>query len=154
MIRLTDVTEGNWDAVASLSVKDSQRNYLAPAIGIIARGYVYRNCNARVFVIKNDDTIVGVALVREFDEEPLGYDLQQFMIDQQYQGKGYGSDALALILDELRKEGHYDHVEVCVKKDDAAAIHLYEKHGFVDSGYIDEDVPDSMNLICYLFRKE
>ena len=154
MIRLTDVTEGNWEYVASLSVKDSQRNYLAPAIGIIARGYVYRNCNARVFVIKNDDTIVGVALVREFDEEPLGYDLQQFMIDQQYQGKGYGSDALALILDELRKEGHYDHVEVCVKKDDAAAIHLYEKHGFVDSGYIDEDVPDSMNLICYLFGKE
>ena len=154
MIRLTDVTERNWEYVASLSVKDSQRNYLAPAIGIIARGYVYRNCNARVFVIENDDTIVGVALVREFDEEPLGYDLQQFMIDQQYQGKGYGSDALALILDELRKEGHYDHVEVCVKKDDAAAIHLYEKHGFVDSGYVDEDVPDSMNLICYLFGKE
>ena len=135
MLRLTDVTEDNWMDVASLSVKDNQKDYLAPAIGIIARGYVYRNCNARVFVIETEEGIVGVALVREFTDEPLGYDLQQFMIDQRYQGKGYGSAALGLILDELRKESHFDHVEVCVKKDDAGAIHLYEKHGFVDSGF-------------------
>ena len=110
MLRLTDVTEDNWMEVASLSVKDNQKDYLAPAIGIIARGYVYRDCNARVFVIEADEVIVGVALVREFTDEPLGYDLQQFMIDQRHQGKGYGSTALGLILDELRKEGHFDHV--------------------------------------------
>ena len=151
MIKLTEITEGNWLDVADLSVADTQRNYVAPAIGILARGYVYRDCKARIYVIENDETIVGVALVREFSNEPLGYDLQQFMIDQQYQGKGYGSEALGLILNELRREGHYDHVELCVKKDDAAAIHLYEKHGFIDSGYFDEDAPDSINMICQLF---
>ena len=150
MLRLTDVTEDNWEEVASLSVKDDQKKYLAPAIGILARGYVYRDCNARVFVIEDGGTVVGAALVREFADEPLGYDLQQFMIDQRYQGKGLGSGALALILDELRRENHYDHVEVGVKKEDAAAIRVYEKHGFVDSGYVDEDLPDSLNMICYL----
>lgn len=150
MIRLAEVTEENWLDIADLSVNDDQRRFVAPAIGILARGYVYRDCNARIYAIENDGTIVGAALVREFADEPLGYDLQQFMIDQRYQGKGYGSAALALILDELRKEGRYDHVEVCVKKDDTAAIRLYEKHGFADSGYIDENVPDSLNLICRL----
>ncbi len=150
MIKLTEVTEENWFEVADLSVKDNQKNYVAPVIGILARGYVYRDCNARIYVIENDGTIVGASLVREFTDEPLGYDLQQFMIDQRCQGKGYGSEALGLILDELRKEGHYDHVEVCVKKDDIVAIHLYEKKGFVDSGYIDEDAPDSLNMICHL----
>ena len=150
MLKLTEVTEENWLDVASLSVKEEQKSYLAPAIGILARGYVYRGCSARVLVIEYDGVIVGVALVREFTDEPLGYDLQQFMIDQRYQGKGYGSLALERILDELRKEGRYDHVEVCVKKEDAAAIHLYEKHGFVDSGYYDEDAPDSLNMICQL----
>ena len=150
MVRLTDVTEDNWLEVAALSVKDSQKDYLAPAIGILARGYVYRNCRARVFVIENDGIPVGVALVREFTDEPLGYDLQQFMIDRRFQGMGFGSVALGLILDELRKEGRYDHVEVCVKKEDTEAIRLYEKHGFVDSGYIDEGVPDSLNMICRL----
>lgn len=150
MIRLAEVTEENWLDIADLSVNDDQRRFVAPAIGILARGYVYRDCNARIYAIENDGTIVGAALVREFADEPLGYDLQQFMIDQRYQGNGYGSAALALILDELRKEGRYDHVEVCVKKDDTAAIHLYEKHGFADSSYIDENVPDSLNLICRL----
>ena len=150
MIRLAPITEDNWFEAASLSVKDSQKGYVAPAVGILARGYVYRGCNARVFAIENDGAIVGLALVREFTDEPLGYDLQQFLIDARYQGKGYGSAALGLILDELRKEPHYDHVEVCVKKDDAEAIRLYEKHGFTDSGYIDEDVPDAVNMICHL----
>ena len=151
MIRLTEVTEDNWMEVAALSVKDEQKAFLAPAIGILARGYVYRGCHARVFVIENDGAVVGVALVRDFTDEPLGYDLQQFMIDRRYQGKGYGSAALGLILDELRREGRFDHVEVCVKKADAVAIRLYEKHGFVDSGYIDEAAPDSVNMICRLF---
>ena len=149
-IKLSEITEDNWLKAASLSVKDAQKDFVAPAVGILARGYVYRNCNSKVFVIENDEGAVGLALVREFDDEPLGYDLQQFMIDQRHQGQGYGSAALGLILDELRKEGHYDHVEVCVKKADIEAIRLYEKHGFVDSGYIDDNVPDSINLICQL----
>ena len=149
MIRLTEITEDNWMEAAGLSVRDDQKKYVATAVGIIARGYVYRDLNSKVFVIEDGETLVGMALVREFGSEPLGYDLQQFMIDERFQGRGYGTAALRLILDELRKEGHYGQVEVCVKKDDAAAIHLYRKHGFTDSGYIDEDAPDSLNMICY-----
>ena len=152
-MRLISVTEDNWMDVASLSVKEEQKKYVAPAIGILARGYVYRDCNAKIYAFENDGVIVGTALVREFTDEPLGYDLQQFMIDEKYQGKGCGSRALELILDELRKEGRYDHVELCVKKADAEAIRLYGKHGFADSGYVDEDLPDSLNMICYLSEK-
>ena len=150
MIKLIPVTQGNWMDVASLAVKEHQRDYVAPAIGILARGYVYRDCNVKIYAFEVDGVIVGTALVREFTEEPLGYDLQQFMVGRQYQNKGYGSQALQLILNELRKEGHYDHVELCVKKTDAEAIHLYEKHGFADSGYVDVNLPDSVNMICYL----
>ena len=149
-MRLISVTEDNWMDVASLQVKEEQKGYVAPAIGILARGYVYRDCNAKIYAFENDGVIVGTALVREFADEPLGYDLQQFMVDEHYQKKGYGSQALQLILNELRAENHYDHVELCVKKADAEAIRLYEKHGFADSGYIDEDLPDSLNMICYL----
>ena len=139
MVKLIDVTEDNWLDVADLRVRDDQLGYVAPAIGILARGYVYRDCNAKIYAFDNDGVIVGIALVREFDDEPLGYDLQQFMIDRHFQGKGYGSEALKLILEELRCEGRYDHVEVCVKKEDTAAISLYEKHGFSDSGYRSEE---------------
>ncbi len=149
MLRLAGITEENWMEAASLRVRDDQKMYLASSIGILARGYVYRDCGGRVFAFDADGTLVGLALVREFTEEPLGYDLQQFMIDERYQEKGYGSAALTLILDHLRTEHRYDHVEVCVKKTDVAAIRLYEKHGFVDSGYMDETAPDSVNMICF-----
>lgn len=150
MLRLSEVTEENWQEAASLSVKEEQKGFVAPAVGIIARGYVYRACRGRVFVLEDDGAAVGLALVREFTDEPPGYDLQQFMIDRRYQGRGLGSRALKLILEELRRENRHDHVEVCVKKTDTEAIRLYEKHGFRDSGYVDESVPDALNMICSL----
>ena len=150
MLKLIGVTEDNWMDIASLSVQEHQKGYVAPAVGILARGYVYRDCGGHVYAFEHDGVLVGLALVREFTDEPLGYDLQQFMIDARFQGRGFGSEALGLILDVLRREAHYDHVEACVKKADEAAIRLYEKHGFKDSGYVDEDAPDSLNMICFL----
>ena len=35
MLKLTNVTEDNWMEVAALSVKEHQKQYLAPAIGIL-----------------------------------------------------------------------------------------------------------------------
>lgn len=147
MIHLVEVTEENWIQIASLSVAEEQKTFLAPAIGILARGYVYRNCNARVFGIANEEQVVGVALVRDFLDEPMGYDLQQFMIDKRFQGKGYGTESLRQILELLRQEGKYNTVEVCVKKAAVAALRVYEKVGFVDSGYVDADLPDCVNLV-------
>ena len=146
MLKLIEVNERNWQNVRSLSVSEAQRGYLDSAVGILARGYVYRKCRARVIGIADNETAIGVALVRDLDEEPACYDLQQFLIDSRFQGKGYGTEALRLILSELETERKYDCVEVCVKKDDLAALHVYEKVGFVDTGYIDPDVPDCLNL--------
>jgi len=89
MIRLEDITEKNWLNVTRLSVSDAQQAFLDRPIGIIARAYVYREYNARVFVIVNDSDLIGLALVRDLDEEPACYDLQQFMIDQRFQNMGY-----------------------------------------------------------------
>ena len=149
MLRLIEVSEQNWLEIAGLSVREEQKGFLDRAIGIIARGYVYRSCRARVIGIADGETVVGVALVKDLDEEPACYDLHQFMIDGRYQGKGYGTEALRMILSELEAERKYDCVEVCVKKADRAALRVYEKLGFRDTGYVDEDAPDSVNLMYF-----
>ena len=150
MVKLVDVNEENWLDVRRLSVGDGQEAFLDSAVGIIARGYVYRNNRARVIGIADGDTIVGVALVKDLDEEPACYDLQQLMIDRHHQGRGIGTQALRLILSGLAAERKYDCVEVCVKRGDVAALRVYEKVGFVDTGYVDDDVPDCLNLVCRL----
>ena len=149
MVQLIEVTEGNWTDIARLSVSEEQQVFLDRPIGIIARGYVYRHCGARVIGITNDRQIIGVALVRNLDEEPACYDLQQFMIDSRFQNKGYGTEALKLILESLKAEGKYNCVEVCVNQADIPALKVYEKVGFADTGYIDDDVPDCLNLMYY-----
>lgn len=152
MISLEDVNESNWTKVARLSVSLEQQSFLDSPIGIIARGYVYRDCNARVFAIVNDDEIVGVALVRNLDEEPACYDLQQFMIDQRFQNRGYGTKALQLIIEMLSKERKYPCIEVCVNKRARAALTIYQKAGFADTGYIDDSAPECLNLMYYFNR--
>ncbi|MEN6594502.1 MAG: GNAT family N-acetyltransferase [Clostridiaceae bacterium] len=149
MIRLTDITEDNWQDVARLSVEENQRAFLDSSVGILARGYVYRASNARVIGIADDQTMIGVALVRDLDEEPACYDLQQFMIDRQFQHKGYGCQALSLILAMLQQEGKYACVEVCVHKSDTPALRMYEKAEFQDTGYIDDNCPSCLNLMYY-----
>ena len=147
MIKLVEITENNWLAVRRMTLGEEQKTYLDSPLGILARGYVYRDCRPRVYGIDRDGKLVGVAFVKDLDEEPACYDLQQLMIDLPEQGKGYGTEALRLILAELRRERKYDCVEVCVKRGDAPALRVYEKVGFVDTGYIDEDAPDCLNLI-------
>lgn len=149
MIKLIDINEQNWLDVVSLSVKEEQKEFLDKPIGIVARGYVYRSCNARVYGISDNGHIIGVALVKDMDEEPACYDLQQFMIDRHFQNKGCGTEALRLILSLLLKEGKYSQVEVCVNKSNAAALWMFKKVGFEDTGYIDESVPDCYNLMYY-----
>ena len=149
MLKLIEVNEENWLAFRRLQVGDAQAEFLDSPLGILARGYVYRSCRARVIGIADEDTPVGLALVKDLDEEPACYDLQQFMIDRRFQGQGYGTRALGLILTELEAERKYDRVEVCVKRADGPALRMYEKIGFVDTGYIDEDAPDSLNLMYH-----
>ena len=149
MIKLFDLNEENWEAVRRLYVGDGQKDFLDSALGIIARGYIYRDSRARVIGIAEGDTAVGVALVKDLDEEPACYDLQQFMIGLPYQNRGLGTEALKEILAALGKERKYGCVEVCVKKSDAAALRVYEKAGFEDTGYIDESAPDCLNLMYY-----
>ena len=149
MVNLIELNEENWPDFAGLSVDESQKTFLASNIGIIARGYVYRNSRAKVIGIVADGTPVGLAMVRDMDDEPACYELQQFMIDKKFQCKGYGLRALELILTALKAEQKYDCVEVCVKREDAQAIHVYEKAGFVDSGYLDDTVPDCLHFVYH-----
>ncbi len=150
MISLGEITQENWLEAIRLQLAEEQLAFVANPMGVLARAYVYRDCRAQVWTIQEDGRVVGLAMVREFDDEPLGYELQQFFIDKREQGRGVGTAALGLVLDRLRQEGRWPTVEVCVKKADAPALRVYEKAGFVDSGYVDPEVPDALNLVCRL----
>lgn len=144
---LIDIDESNWTKLITLELAEGQKDYVASPTGILARAYVYRNYNSKVFGIKSEEDIIGMLMIRDINEEPKCYELQQFLIDIRYQNQGYGYKSLKLILDYLYVERRYENVEVCVKKKDSKAIKLYKKIGFKDTGYIDPNVEDILNLV-------
>lgn len=154
MIRLTDIDDTNLAEALRLTVADDQKRFLADASGILARGWAYRRCNARVFGIARDAQLTGLALVRDLNDEPACYDLQQFFIDRRFQHQGIGAQALCLILAILHDEGRYPCAEVCVDRDNTAALALFTAAGFADTGYIDPDLPHCRNLRIRLTEQE
>ena len=150
MIRLAEIDERNFFDVRDLDVREDQRRFLDSPLGILARGYAYRAQRARVLAIQDDGKTVGLMLVKDMDEVPACYDLQQFMIDRHFQGRGYGAAALGLLLERLRAEKKYSVAEVCVHRENAAALALFQRAGFLDTGYVDPDAPDCLNLMCRL----
>lgn len=146
MITLQPIDENNYVQAISLKVRPEQRCFVASGEGILARSYGLRNQNAFCRGIYAEEDMVGLLLIHDLMEEPACYHLCELMIDAAHQGKGYGQQALALALEHCRREGCFTKVEVCAHKDAAAAIHLYQKCGFRDTGYTDPSTPDSLIL--------
>ena len=136
MIHLKTVTPENWRL--GLRVRDDQRRFVADSAGILARAYAYRDSRSQAFVIYNDDVPVGMAMYYDADDWKE-YNFSQFFIDQRYQGKGYGYEAAALVLERMKADGKYNKAVLCYVDGDEAARKLYEKLGFRPTGEADED---------------
>ncbi len=133
MIRLEDIDEGNWRY--PLKVSESQKNYVANSSVMLARAYAYRNQRSRAFVICEDETPVGMGLYYDCPEWEA-YDFSQIFIDERYQGRGYGKEAIKLVLDIMKRDGKYSKVVLCYIAGNDAARKLYEQFGFTE---IDRD---------------
>lgn len=139
MIKLERITPDNWRN--NLAVREDQRNFVADSTCILARAYAYREQGSKAFMIYNDDTPVGMALIYE-EPDYEEYEFSQFFIDARYQGRGFGLEAARQIVDMLREDGKYEKVCLCYIDGDDAARNLYEKLGFRHVEFEDEEEDD------------
>lgn len=143
MLHLADVDGDNW--ITDLRVSDSQREYVLDSKGILARAYAYRDEGSRAFFIYNDDTPVGMGLYCDYPELE-SYELNQFFIDERYQGRGYGKAAMKLILEEMKQAGKYHKAVLWYIEGNDAAKMLYEQLGFIESGSIQDEIGMTIDL--------
>ena len=60
------------------------------------------------------------------------------MIGRDFQGRGYGAAALEIILDYFRRQGA-DHILLSTKETNTAALALYHKYRFAETGEMNEN---------------
>lgn len=132
MISLRQITKENIDEVLSLRVNDEQKTFVSTNSESLAQAYVYRE-TAWPFAVYEDDTLVGFIMMGYYDVKQY-YTLWKFMIDEKYQNKGYGRQALKLGLDFIKdKFGQVD-IYTGVAVGNKVAKGLYESVGFADTG--------------------
>ena len=136
MIHLEEINSSNWRI--KLKVSEEQKAFVSDTNGIMARAYAYRANRSQVKMIYNDEVPIGILLFYDCDELG-GYDFSQILIDERYQGKGYGSQAAELVIDWMRSDKKYDKVYLCYIEGNESARKMYEKLGFQHTGERDED---------------
>jgi len=150
MVRLEAINGANvWD-ILKLSVADDQREFVASNDISIIEAYtaITAHGHAFPFGIYHDDIPVGFLMVG-FDVDDYwtdapaiargNYSLWRLMIDERYQHKGYGHEAVRLALEFIRTFpcGPADFCWLSFEPENEVARHLYESFGFACTGDFD-----------------
>ena len=139
MVELRTITENNFIDAFHLKLAPGQEKYVSHPIRSLAQAYVYRD-QCQPFGIYADGKMIGYVMVIYYYDIPE-YDIWHMMIDEEAQGRGYGSSAMDQVLNYIRTKpfGVSDRVALTCNKNNLVARQLYEKKGFLATGIEDED---------------
>lgn len=146
-IALIPVTPDNLNAVLALAVAPHQKAFVPSPAEILSRAWSLRNDNAQAHVITFEGAPAGLILTHDVTDEPACHYIMEMMVDARFQRKGIGKRALEMLIDHISKSPRFPVIELSVDRKNTAAIALYEKAGFTDSGYTDPDLPQYINMI-------
>jgi diamine N-acetyltransferase len=127
-----------------LAVHRTQENYVANNATSIAQAHFEPKAWFRA--VYADETPVGFVMLF-IDVEKAEYYVWRFMIDVRYQGKGYGKQALQLLINHIRDTYPLAaRITLSYVPGNVEAQKLYASAGFVETGK-EEDGEREMELI-------
>ena len=150
MLRLEKVNGKNVWELLKLKVSDDQRNFVASNDTSIIEAYtaITGGGYAFPFGIYDDDTPVGFLMIG-FDVDDCwedapeiakgNYNLWRLMIDEEYQGKGYGKEAVRLAMEYINTLpcGAAEYCWLSYEPENETARKLYRSFGFAETGDMD-----------------
>ncbi|MBO0992804.1 GNAT family N-acetyltransferase [Bacillus sp. SD088] len=157
MIELRKITDENFEECIELDFTQEQWQHLANNAYSLSEAFALQNdgvITPMPYVIYNNDVMVGFTMAiyepideNDPDEDENHFYISRLMIDQRYQGNGYGKRALAKFIDVLKSLSYgADSIMLSCAKKNTIAYRLYESLEFVDTGELDEDGDCYMRL--------
>lgn len=143
VISLREINDSNWRECIALSVKEDQKRFVGTNENGLALAYAHREMQPRG--IYANEVMAGFIMYAKDPDDGLYY-INRFMIDESYQGMGYGRRALELLAEQLRAEG-VTSVDILHKPDNEQALRLYRSLGFEQTDErVGDDVISRLNL--------
>jgi diamine N-acetyltransferase len=134
VVELREVTGDSVRAICALQVAPEQRGFVAPNAVSLAEAMFEPKAWFRA--IYADDAPVGFAMLHDDPDEPA-YHLWRFMIDGRFQGRGYGRQAIALLVDHVRGRPGATELKVSWVPADGGPEPFYRALGFEATGEVD-----------------
>ena len=135
MLRLVEIDRYNYLPVLDLRVSPEQESLVASNQYSLAQAYAQPECVPLALYAENRP--VGFAMYA-LDEDDHQYWIYRLMIDQRYQGVGYGREAMTLLIDRIRGLSDEEHtcIFISFEPENAIARALYESLGFAPDGRV------------------
>lgn len=134
-VELRNIDNSNIEECVGLKVADEQRQYISLNEDSLKEAAENENV-AKPFAIYVDNEMVGFTMFafdEEYEDPNDRYWLWRFMIDNNLQGKGYGSLALKEIIKYFEDNGA-NNIKLSTKETNVTALSLYRKFGFKENG--------------------
>jgi diamine N-acetyltransferase len=131
-ISLREITRESVRTILRLKVSPEQENFVASNAISIAEAYFDRE-RAWFRAIYADTTPVGFLMLYDDPAQPLYY-LWRFLIDERYQGMGFGYRALELLIEHVQQRPNATKLSLSYVPEAGNASPFYAKLGFVETG--------------------
>jgi diamine N-acetyltransferase len=135
VVELREVTGATVRAISILHVAPAQRGFVAPNAVSFAEAHYEPKAWYRAVVA--DDVPVGFVML-SVDEVAPEYYLWRFMIDQRYQGRGYGRAAIERLIEHVRTLPKATELLVSYVPEPGGPEPFYRGLGFEPTGEVDE----------------
>lgn len=127
MIYFKEIDKHNYMECILLKVKEGQKGFVADNARSLVEAYFEEGIFTRA--IYSDETMVGFVL---FDYDPAipGWSMSRFMIGEQFQGQGLGTEAVRQFLKFVKEQMGIHELYISVEEKNAIALDMYQKIGF------------------------
>jgi diamine N-acetyltransferase len=134
-VTLREIDADTVRAICALSVRDNQTQFVASNAVSIAQAHFSDHAWFRA--IYASDVPVGFVMLEDMPEKPE-YFLWRFMIDDRYQGMGFGRRAIELVVEDVRGRPGATELMLSVVQADGGPQAFYERLGFRLTGEYEE----------------
>ncbi|MFD2167600.1 GNAT family N-acetyltransferase [Thalassotalea euphylliae] len=141
-VNLQDITKDNWLDMIDLDITKEQEAFVAlPAEAIAASKFYDYYVNRGIYLGNNP--IGFIQYYPNFDDgKPNEIFIDQLIIDKSIQGQGYGTKAVALVIDEIKQLKGFNAISICYVEGHDVMKAFFERFNFkvVEQDEFDETI--------------
>src|SRR5699024_342812 len=137
------IDESNKKLVRKVTLRFDQKNFIETVDECLAEAEEYEQWQP-VAIYYNED-VVGFAMYGSFGPNRHTW-IDRIMIDQKYQGQGFGKEAMKGLIKKVSEEYKVDVLYLSIIEENKVAERLYKQIGFK---YINEKDPNGELIFEY-----